>query len=83
MRSLLVQLRLAARSLRRAPLASAFIVATLALCIGASTGVFSIVHGVLLRELPYRDPGRLMWIASVRPDRPDAPFSLPELLDFR
>jgi predicted permease len=83
MRSLLVQLRLSARAFRRAPLAPAFIVATLALCIGASTGVFSIVYGVLFRGLPYRAPERLVWISSVRPDRADAPFSLPEFMDLR
>src|SRR5215212_3594568 len=83
MRSPLAQLRLSARALRRAPLASAFIVVTLALCIGASTGVFSIVYGVLFRGLPYREPGRLVWLSSVRPGRPDAPFSLPEFMDLR
>src|SRR4051794_38241146 len=83
MRSLLAQLRLSTRALRRAPVASLFIVATLALCIGASTGVFSIVYGVLVRGLPYRAPDRLVWISSVRPDRPDAPFSLPEFMDLR
>ncbi len=83
MGSLPGQLRLAARALRRAPLASAFIVATLALCIGTTAGVFSIVYGVLFRGLPYRAPDRLLWISSVRPDRPDAPFSLPEYMDLK
>jgi hypothetical protein len=83
MRSVLIQLRLGARALRRAPVASAFIVVTLALCIGASAGVFSVVYGVLFRGLPYWDPGRLMWIASVRPNRADASFSLPEFMDLR
>jgi predicted permease len=77
------RLQLAARALRRTPLASTFIVATLALCIGASTGVFSIVYGVLFRGLPYQSPDRLMWISSVRPDRADAPFTLPEFMDLR
>ena len=83
MTSLLVQLRLSARALRRSPLASVFIVVTLALCIGATAGVFSLVHGVLFRALPYQAPERLMWITSVRPDRNDAPFSLPEFMDLR
>lgn len=83
MRSLPTQLRLAARSLRRAPLAFAFVAATLTLCIGASTTVFSIVHAVLVRALPYRQPERLLWVSSLRPGRRDAPFSLPEFMDLR
>jgi len=83
MRSFLMQLRLSARALRRSPTSSGFIVATLALCIATSTGVFSIVYGVLVRALPYRDPARLMWISSVRPGRSDSPFSLPEFMDLR
>ena len=82
-RSFLVQLRLSARTLRRSPVSSAFIIATLALCIAASTGVFSIVYGVLVRALPYRDPADLTWVSSVRPSRPDSPFSLPEFMDLR
>jgi putative ABC transport system permease protein len=83
MRPLLAQLRLGARSLRRAPLMTSFVVVTLALCIGASVGAFSMAYGVLVRALPYRAPERLLWIASVRPNRDDAPFSLPELMDLR
>jgi putative ABC transport system permease protein len=83
MYSSLVQLRLSTRALRRARLASGFIIATLALCIGATVGVFSIVNAVLFRGLPYHEPGRLVWLSSVRTDRPDAPFSLPEFMDLR
>jgi len=83
MRSLVIPLRHSARALWRARIASTFIVATLALCIGASTGVFSIVYAVLVRSLPFRAPDRLVWVASLRPNRPDSPFSLPELMDLR
>lgn len=56
--------RYAARSLRRAPGFSAVVVLTLAVGIGASTAVFSIVDGVLLRPLPYADPDRIVRLAE-------------------
>jgi putative ABC transport system permease protein len=56
---------------------------TLALTLGATTAVFSVVNTVLVRALPFSSPQRLVWIASVRPDNPNAPFSLPEFMDYR
>jgi putative ABC transport system permease protein len=52
-------LRYAGRLLRRQPAFSGVAILTLALGIGATTAVFTVVYGVLLRPLPYRDPGRL------------------------
>ena len=55
-------LRYACRQLRRQPAFSSAAILTLALGIGATTAVFTIGYGVLLRPLPYRDPARLMMV---------------------
>jgi predicted permease len=57
-------LRYAFRSLKNAPAVSLTVVLTLALGIGATTAVFSLVEGILLRPLPFRDPSRLVLIGD-------------------
>jgi hypothetical protein len=52
--------RLAIRSLFATPFLSLVLVGSLALTIGANTATFSIVNSLLLRELPVRDPQRLV-----------------------
>ena len=56
----LAELRYAARRLLRVPSFTITTVFVLALGVGATTAVFSVVNGVLLRPLPYADPGRLV-----------------------
>ena len=60
--SLVRDQRHVARRLRRSPGFTAVVVAVLGLGIGASTAVFSLVHGVLLSPLPFRDPGQLVTV---------------------
>lgn len=55
-------IRFAFRNLLRNPGVTAVAVFTLAVAMGANTAMFSVAHAVLLRPLPYRDPGRLVAI---------------------
>jgi putative ABC transport system permease protein len=67
---------LAGRRLRRSPGLSLAAVAMLALAIGADTAVFSVVEAVLLRPLPYRDPGRLVTLWENHARRQGSPRTL-------
>jgi predicted permease len=60
--SLLRDLRYGLRTLRRSPGFTLVAIAVIALCIGASTSLFTVVRSVLLRPLPFRDPGRLVML---------------------
>src|SRR5688500_1302323 len=62
---MLSDLKLALRQLAKSPGFAFTAIATLALGIGVCTAMFSIIHAVLLKPLPVREPDRLVWIENV------------------
>lgn len=76
-------LRYAVRTLARAPSFTFIIVLTLALSIGANSAIFSVIEGVLLRPLPFPQPGRLVRIYFNSDTQPKFPLNPNDFLDFR
>jgi putative ABC transport system permease protein len=75
--------RYAARMLGKNPGVTAIMVLTLALAIGATTAIFSVVYGVLLRPLPYSAADRIMAVSEVNSDGRPSRLADPNFDDFR
>src|SRR2546428_7976565 len=78
--SMLQDMRYAWRGMIAHPAFTGVVVATLALGIGANTAIFSVVHGVLLRALPYSDAQRIVHIGHAPPFQS---VSEPEFVDYK
>ena len=75
--------RFAVRSLRRSPTLAITVVLTLALCIGATSAVFSVVYAVLFRPLPFKDPNGLMLFTEVWKGQPGGSVSVGNWADAK
>ena len=78
-------LRFALRQLAKAPGFTLVAVATLALCIGANSAIFSVIHAILLKPYPWPGAERLAYVYNTYPlmGLPNAGVSIPDYLDRR
>src|SRR5436190_23825899 len=85
MNKLLQDLRYAFRTLIKRPGFVVIAVATLALGIGGSTAIFTVVDAALLRGLPYKSPDRLyhLWERTPQKEFAQREFSYPDYQDYQ
>jgi putative ABC transport system permease protein len=80
-----LDVRYAVRAFSHRPAFTAIVVLTLALGIGSSVAIVSVANAVLLQPLPFEDPESLVlvWNRMTAANRPNAPVSGPDFLDYR
>jgi len=84
METFIHDIRFGIRMLAKKPMFSIIAVITLALGIGANTAIFSVVNGVLLRPLPFKEPDRLMMIRETKlPQFPEFSVAPGNFLDWK
>ena len=78
-------IRFALRQLRKSPAFTLLSVLTLTLGIGANTAIFSLIHDLFLRGLPFKEPSRIMRVYGEAKERDlkQLPFSVPKFWHYR
>jgi putative ABC transport system permease protein len=83
MEGLYREIRLAVRSLLYSPAYTATVICILAIAIGSAAALFSVMYGVLLRPMPYRDSERLVLVDETSQSLERLSVSYPDLLDWQ
>jgi predicted permease len=81
--TILQDLKYAIRTLLKTPGFAAILILTLALSIGATTAIVSVVEGVLIRPLPFQDPGRIVRAYTRNQTHPKFPINPNDFRDAR